>query len=291
MDRLQSILLGAGFGCFVLAFLLSGLYPYLITDHRVPEASIAVVAAQVTPDFMALKEEWPVQFLEAFPEGRDGLLPRELASLPGDHPARQRSEAAWQAAHATALRRGRDIYVAEACWHCHSQYVRPVANEETRFGPVRSTDDDNNALQRPVLWGTRRVGPDLTHAGGQRSNDWHFAHLRDPSSTTPGSVMPAYTWYFRGGFEVHRTIDPETAEREELPPDRTYAYPGLHPTREAAEAALRHIAETLHPNLAAEGERLVVREGSGPTGDGLALVAYLQWLGTWSAPSSGEASQ
>lgn len=94
------------------------------------------------------------------------------------------------------LIRGRDIYVAEACWHCHSQYVRPVSNEVLRYGPVSTPGEYENLLQLPQLFGTRRVGPDLIREGGKRTNDWHFAHFYNPRSVEPQSVMPGYTWYF-----------------------------------------------------------------------------------------------
>jgi cytochrome c oxidase cbb3-type subunit II len=95
-----------------------------------------------------------------------------------------------------ALFLGRDIYVKEACWHCHSQYVRPVGSESMYYGAVSTPGEYENLLNRPQLFGTRRVGPDLTREAGKRTNDWHFAHLYDPKATTPGSVMPGYTWYF-----------------------------------------------------------------------------------------------
>lgn len=95
-----------------------------------------------------------------------------------------------------ALILGRDVYVKEACWHCHSQYVRPVGSESMYYGAVSTPGEYETELNRPQLFGTRRVGPDLTREAGKRTNDWHFAHLYDPKSTTPGSVMPGYTWYF-----------------------------------------------------------------------------------------------
>lgn len=281
MDRLPNVLLWAGIMCFVFAFLLSGLYPWLITDAREPEASIVEVARGVTPEFRQLKEQYPVAFAKAFPEGKDSLTQQELANLPEADPRRAQSEEAWQAAHAKALRQGRDIYIAEACWHCHSQYVRPVANEAARFGPVQTAAHDNNALQRPVLWGTRRVGPDLTHEGGLRSNDWHAAHLLDPRSTTPDSIMPRYTWFFESGFQIRRKINPETASREGLSEDFSFATPGIHATKKEAEAALERLMASLPQNLEEEKERYFISEGKAPNGDGLALIAYLQWLGTW----------
>jgi hypothetical protein len=100
------------------------------------------------------------------------------------------------ASYAKALQRGRDIYIGQACWHCHSQYVRVVSNEHVRWGPPSSAQEYQNALNQPHLWGTRRVGPDLAREGGKKTNDWHIAHLINPKSVVPHSVMPAYPSYF-----------------------------------------------------------------------------------------------
>lgn len=99
-------------------------------------------------------------------------------------------------AYRSGLVRGRDHYIAEACWHCHSQYVRPVSNEALRYGPVSQPGEYQNILNRPQLFGTRRVGPDLSRESGKRTNDWHFAHLYNPKWVEPQSVMPVYSWYF-----------------------------------------------------------------------------------------------
>lgn len=95
-----------------------------------------------------------------------------------------------------ALRRGRDIYIGEACWHCHSQFVRPTANENLRYGPVSLPGEYQNELNLPQLFGTRRVGPDLSREAYKRTNDWHYAHLYQPTSVVPQSVMPSYAWFF-----------------------------------------------------------------------------------------------
>jgi cytochrome c oxidase cbb3-type subunit II len=281
MDRLTSVLLAAGLGCFALAFLLSGVYPWAITDAKHPEASIALLATRVTSEFRLLKDEYPVEFAATFPRAAEALSAKELAALPADDARRAKSDEAWSAAYAKAIRDGRDLYVAEACWHCHSQFVRPVANEEQRFGPVRDAQHYDTALDRPVMWGTRRVGPDLTNEGGLRTNDWHVAHLYDPRSTSPGSVMPGYTWYFHEGWQVRRRIDPASANRERLDPGRSYAYPGLYANESEAQAALQRIAAETPAALEGERTRLFVTKAVGPTGEGLSLVAYLQWLGTW----------
>ncbi len=89
---------------------------------------------------------------------------------------------------------GRQIYMQEGCWHCHTQFVRPVANEPLRYGPVSTANE--YMYEIPQLFGTRRVGPDLAREAGKRTDDWHFAHLYNPQSTVPWSVMPGFSWLF-----------------------------------------------------------------------------------------------
>lgn len=101
-----------------------------------------------------------------------------------------------------ALRTGRDIYIKEACWHCHSQYVRPVGNESSFYGNVSTVGEYNNELNLPQLFGTRRVGPDLTREAGIKTNDWHIAHFYRPKNTVPDSVMPNYGWYYDESGDV-----------------------------------------------------------------------------------------
>lgn len=95
-----------------------------------------------------------------------------------------------------AVLKGRDHYISEGCWHCHSQFVRPVAQEDLQYGPVSTPGEFQSVLHLPQLFGTRRVGPDLSREAGKRSNDWHYAHLYKPTSVEPESVMPEYSWYF-----------------------------------------------------------------------------------------------
>jgi cbb3-type cytochrome c oxidase subunit II len=124
----------------------------------------------------------------------DRVHPRQ--GLPDEVPYEFKKYYASAQQYGDALLAGRDVYVAEGCWHCHSQYVRPVGNETLRYGPVSTPGEYNTVLHLPQMLGTRRVGPDLSRVGGVYSNDWHFAHLWDPQSTVPDSVMPRYPWLF-----------------------------------------------------------------------------------------------
>jgi cbb3-type cytochrome oxidase cytochrome c subunit len=92
------------------------------------------------------------------------------------------------------VKRGREVYIREACWHCHSQFVRPIGNEDSRYGPVSETRE--SGWDVPQLFGTRRIGPDLAREAGRRPDDWHIAHLHDPRFVVPRSVMPAFPWLF-----------------------------------------------------------------------------------------------
>ena len=87
---------------------------------------------------------------------------------------------------------GRDIYIREGCYTCHSQMIRPMANEKIRYGnPSEATEF---IYDRPFQWGSRRIGPDLAREGGKRPNSWHFRHMIDPREMSPGSIMPEYGW-------------------------------------------------------------------------------------------------
>jgi len=102
---------------------------------------------------------------------------------------------------------GRDVYGVQVCWHCHSQFIRPVNDEDLRWGPVSQTGE--YAWDIPHFFGTRRTGPDLHREGGLRPDDWHDAHFYNPRYTVPHSVMPGFTWLFQdvdGAAEVRKAV-------------------------------------------------------------------------------------
>ena len=94
--------------------------------------------------------------------------------------------------------RGRAIYVKEGCWYCHTQQTRTIEADTIRSGwrgeksPVSTPDEF--VYDQPHMFGTRRVGPDLSRVGGKYDGQWHAAHFRDPRSLVPGSVMPPFPW-------------------------------------------------------------------------------------------------
>jgi len=172
MESAASVMVAAGIGLFVLAGILTG---YLPVSHlsKLKYSTLDEVAPEPSPEFIDLSKRYPEAFKKAF-----------------GAPTKQ--------AFHEALRKGRDQYIAEACWHCHSQYVRPVSNEDQRFGKVSWAAEYRNEMFLPHLFGTRRIGPDLIRESGRHSNDWHVAHFFDPTLVSPASVMPRYTWFFDG---------------------------------------------------------------------------------------------
>lgn len=95
------------------------------------------------------------------------------------------------------VRRGRGVYIAEGCIHCHSQYVRPGTSDEEWWGPVRPLAELERS--RPPLFGNRRQGPDLLNVGNRRTPEWLRLQLQSPRSVMPGSRMPSYARLFRPG--------------------------------------------------------------------------------------------
>jgi len=87
---------------------------------------------------------------------------------------------------------GRNIYVREGCYNCHSQMIRSLRDEVERYGHYSLAAE--SMYDRPFQWGSKRTGPDLARVGGKYSDDWHRDHLRQPKSVVPGTVMPAYPW-------------------------------------------------------------------------------------------------
>jgi cytochrome c oxidase cbb3-type subunit 2 len=87
---------------------------------------------------------------------------------------------------------GRDIFVREGCYNCHSQMIRPFRSETERYGPYSVAGE--SVYDRPFQWGSKRTGPDLARVGGRYSDDWHVIHLNNPRDVVPESNMPGYPW-------------------------------------------------------------------------------------------------
>lgn len=90
---------------------------------------------------------------------------------------------------------GRNIYIREGCYACHSQMIRTLRDEVERYGPYSLAVESK--YDHPMLWGSKRTGPDLARVGGKYSDEWHVAHLTNPRAVMPASIMPAYAWLGR----------------------------------------------------------------------------------------------
>lgn len=172
---------------------------------------------------------------------------------------------------------GREIYIREGCYACHSQMVRSLADELDRYGPYSLAAE--SAYDHPMLWGSKRTGPDLARLGGKYSDDWHAAHLIDPRSVVPASIMPSYPWLTRS-LDTDLLADSlTTLARLGVPYDE-----GMIATAEAdALAQSRSDSDAMDGFLQRYGERPAARAFDGDPSrltEMDALVAYLQSLGT-----------
>ncbi|MHC9086772.1 cytochrome-c oxidase, cbb3-type subunit II [Luteimonas sp. RIT-PG2_3] len=99
---------------------------------------------------------------------------------------------------------GRDVYVREGCYNCHSQMVRTLRFETERYGHYSLAGE--SVYDRPFQWGSKRTGPDLARVGGRYPDDWHRAHLINPRDVVPESNMPSYPWLARNTVDVKQTV-------------------------------------------------------------------------------------
>ncbi|MCL7463518.1 cytochrome-c oxidase, cbb3-type subunit II [Phaeovulum sp. NW3] len=171
---------------------------------------------------------------------------------------------------------GRDIYVREGCYVCHSQMIRPMRDEVERYGHYSLAAE--SMYDHPFQWGSKRTGPDLARVGGRYSDAWHVDHLMDPQSVVPESIMPKY------GFLSNRMIDATYIE-DRLTAD---AMVGVPYTSDMIEAAKADFAAQADPDSDYDGllerydDKVNVRNFDNKPGisEMDALIAYLQVLGT-----------
>jgi cytochrome c oxidase cbb3-type subunit 2 len=169
---------------------------------------------------------------------------------------------------------GRDIYVREGCYLCHSQQVRPFRDEVERYGHYSLAAE--SMYDHPFQWGSERTGPDLARVGGKYSNEWHIAHMQDPRDVVPESIMPGYP------FLAQRTLDPN-AIAPHLRASRVVGVPYSDEMIAAAAADFRAQAD---PNadttalLKRYPGAVAVAAEDGNVTELDALIAYLQVLGT-----------
>jgi cytochrome c oxidase cbb3-type subunit II len=172
---------------------------------------------------------------------------------------------------------GRNIYVREGCYLCHSQMIRPLRDEVERYGHYSLAAE--SMYDRPFQWGSKRTGPDLARVGAKYSDDWHRDHLRDPRSVVPGSVMPGY------GFLEQTELDFSHIDRD-LSVQAALGVPYSADMIANAQADVEAQATNDNPaaaDLAKRYPKVNARDFDGDpkhVTEADALIAYLQLLGT-----------
>jgi len=162
---------------------------------------------------------------------------------------------------------GRDIYVSEGCYNCHSQMIRTMVPEVLRYGDYSHLGEF--VYDFPYQWGSKRTGPDLQREGGKRSDDWHYWHMLNPQEMSPGSTMPRYTWLFEKETKVSQLPDKINAMRMLGVP-----YP-IDLSEEEIQAQVDEQANGIVKRLAEKGAYTETDK------EIVALIAYLQKLGTY----------
>lgn len=160
---------------------------------------------------------------------------------------------------------GRDLYISHGCVGCHSQMIRPFRSETERYGEYSKAGEF--VYDRPFLWGSKRTGPDLHRVGGKYPDSWHYHHMVDPQSMSPGSLMPPYPWMSTNIMD-HSDLPAKIRTLQKL----GVPYPEGYD--EQANADLMVQAEQIVANLKSSGVEVM------PESEIVALIAYLQRLGT-----------
>ncbi len=172
---------------------------------------------------------------------------------------------------------GRNIYVREGCYLCHSQMIRPMRDEVERYGHYSLAAE--SMYDHPFQWGSKRTGPDLARVGGRYSDEWHVEHLMNPRAVVPASIMPGYPHLARTELSFSHIADDLTANADV----------GVPYSDEMIANALSDVRTQVDPNadtaglLARYGDKVQVRNFDGDPSritEMDALVAYLQMLGT-----------
>jgi cytochrome c oxidase cbb3-type subunit I/II len=160
---------------------------------------------------------------------------------------------------------GRDIYIKEGCNNCHTQMVRPFRSETERYGEYSKAGEF--VYDHPHLWGSKRTGPDMHRLGGKYPHSWHYNHMLDPESMSPGSIMPPYPWLFEKNIDT--SVTPKI-----IAAMRTLGVPYEKGYESRANVDLKKQADAIAANLKEGGIEVDSQR------EIVALIAYLQRLGT-----------
>ncbi len=184
---------------------------------------------------------------------------------------------------------GRDIYVSEGCYNCHSQMIRTIVPDIARYGDYSRLGE--SIYDHPFQWGSRRTGPDLAREGGKRSDSWHYNHFMNPRWSSSGSIMPKYTWLAEQKLDV-KALPGKIAVQRKL----GVPYPAMnsHEIEQAAIDQAMKLAAKVAPEMTVipEGglfaglpkdQKVTAEQLANPLSQSkmIALIAYMQKLGTF----------
>jgi len=161
---------------------------------------------------------------------------------------------------------GRDIYIREGCLGCHSQMIRPFRSETERYGEYSKAGE--SVYDHPFLWGSERKGPDLAREGGKYPAAWHYNHMDDPRSTSPGSIMPRYSWLLTQKMETD-TLPSHLAALRRIGVPYPAGYENGPAQKDLQAQADKIVADLKLGSVKADSDKEII-----------ALIAYLQRLGT-----------
>jgi cytochrome c oxidase cbb3-type subunit 2 len=226
----------------------------ILAKHKILEtnATLLLVCSLVVVSIGGIVQIAPLFYLENTIEDVEGMRPYSPLELAG-----------------------RNVYLREGCYVCHSQMIRPLRDEVERYGHYSLAAESQ--FDHPFQWGSKRTGPDLARVGGRYSDAWHLDHLMDPQSVVPESVMPKYA------FLTERMIDGERIQDEMA----VHRLVGVPYTDEMIENA--KVDFTIQSDPEGDYEALLARypkaqtrnfDGAPGVSEMDALIAYLQMLGT-----------
>ena len=213
-------------------------------NHEIVEKNIGLLAifTVIAISFGSLVEITPLIFQKDTTEPVEGLKPYTALQI-----------------------EGRDIYVREGCYNCHSQMIRPLRAETERYGHYSVAGE--SVWDHPFQWGSKRLGPDLHRVGGKYPDAWHVNHMLDPTTMSPGSVMPPYPWMLANDLKTKHTAGKIRAMQKLGVP-----YPDGYDQQAVAD--LQTQAEKISAGLEESG---IIIEWNKEI---IAMTAYLQRLGT-----------
>ena len=181
---------------------------------------------------------------------------------------------------------GRDLYIREGCYNCHSQMVRPLRFETVRYGEYSKSGEF--VYDHPFQWGSKRTGPDLAREGGLRSNFWHFQHMIRPKDLSPGSIMPAYTWMNEDDLNLDLTEKKINAMRTlGVPYPERYAAISVSDLKKQALVIATDIVSNIPGQKLSESQKQE-KINSIVNKEIIAMIAYLQRLGTDIKPKTSK---